>query len=127
MPSTSKTFAWMSGSWILTLPEPNSEPLSTRSYAIERTDIGSDSNLSMSSGWGPTAVLGGFEGGEVDHKQRRQLLVAVGTAELDPELAEYGCHRPPVVGGEQQHVARFAVEGGDHSGSFLLGQELGHR
>ena len=75
----------------------------------------------------PTAVLGGFEGGEVDHKQRRQLLVAVGTAELDPELAEYGCHRPPVVGGEQQHVARFAVEGGDHSGSFLLGQELGHR
>ena len=52
MPSSEKIRCCMSGRWIRTLPEPSSQPFSTRSYDCERTDSGSDSSRSMSSGCG---------------------------------------------------------------------------
>jgi hypothetical protein len=42
------------GSWIRMLPEPNSEPLYTRSYASPRTEAGSSSSRSRSSACGST-------------------------------------------------------------------------
>ena len=44
--------AWSDASWILMLPPPISLPFSTRSYATARTEPGSLSSLSQSSGCG---------------------------------------------------------------------------
>ena len=50
----SKILRWTADWWFRMLPDPNSLPLYTTSYARPRTAAGSESNRCASSGWGRT-------------------------------------------------------------------------
>ncbi len=75
----------------------------------------------------PSPALHRFEGRKVDHEQRSQGVVRVGSSQVETEGTEDGGDRPPGVGGEQQHVPGTAGEPLTDGRHFIRGEELGDR
>ena len=80
---------WSSGSWMRMLPDPNSVPLYTRSYAVPRTDAGSVLEqcrcrpaCGITNGWwlGEELAVLLFEDGEVGHPEPRVLAQRCGSS-----------------------------------------------
>ena len=136
-PSRSKTFAWMSGSWILKQPPPSSLPFTIRSYACASASFGllveavaplvGRPRERVVHGVPARLVLVPFEHREVGHPQERERLVVDQpelASEVQAQRAEHARGLLALVGGEEQRLAVLAAERASSSSerNFAIGE-----